>query len=489
MDGSAVNKGGIKEMICPHCQKPVKDDQIYCPYCGKRVRDVEENKRDVTHKDASWKKRRLVLLRRASVILTVFLGICIIAFGMTSISKNEIPENKKVPGTAKEKAAQSAVSETAENESGESAPRPTVKEKKIEETSEIAESRPASESVTEGTRAAETEKNVSAATKEDHSTESAEAAEIAYEELLRNPEKYKGTELEYTGRVSGVGYFSDGRLSFYMNLNGYTEHIHFEMKDSAGLSARVLEEDELTVRGTFEEVETSWGFGGDYVKINVEELVNHTAVAYSETDITYERLLRYPEKYTGKKLEYTGRASGVGYFSDGRLSFYMNLNGYTEHIHFEMKNSSGLSARVLEEDELAVRGTFAGVETSFGFGGDYVLINVDELVNRTAVAYSETDITYERLLRYPEEYKGTELEYTGRVSGVGYRSDGSLSFYMNLNGYTEHIHFEMKDSSGLSQRVLEEDELTVRGTFAGVGSSFGFGGNYVEIDVTNVKWG
>ena len=116
------------------------------------------------------------------------------------------------------------------------------------------------------------------------------------------------------------------------------------------------------------------------------------------------------------------------------------------------------------------------------------MVDVDELVNNTAVAYSETEITYERLLRYPEKYKGKELEYTGKVSGVFYRSDGSLSFYMHFNGSTEHIHFEMRDSSGLPQRVLEKDELTVRGTFAGVDTSSGFGVDYILIDVTKIEW-
>ena len=469
-------------MICPHCQKTIKDDQIYCPYCGQRVQSDEKNKKNTVRNDASRKKNRLFISRRVTVILAVCLCVCMAALVIIPLSKNKISGNEKFTGTSREIAEQSAVSEITENESN---PKPTIEEKKIEGTSEIAEDGPVSESVIAETKK---EGTGSTETKEVNNTQSAEAADVAYEELLRNPEKYKGTELVYTGRVSGVYYGTDGSLGFYMHFNGSTEHIHFEMRDSSGLPQRVLEKDELSVRGTFAGVETSLGFGGDYVMVDVDELVNNTAVAYSETEITYERLLRYPEKYKGKELKYTGKASGVYYGSDGSLSFNMYFNGSTEHIHFEMRDSSCLPQRVLEKDELTVRGTFAGVETSFGFGGDYVMVDIDELVNNTAVAYSETEITYERLLRYPEKYKGKELEYTGKVSGVFYRSDGSLSFYMHFNGSTEHIHFEMRDSSGLPQRVLEKDELTVRGTFAGVDTSSGFGVDYILIDVTKIEW-
>ena len=165
----------------------------------------------------------------------------------------------------------------------------------------------------------------------------------------------------------------------------------------------------------------------------------------------------------------------------------MYFNDYKEHISFEMRDSSEMSQRVLEDDELTVKGTYAGVESSFCFGEDYVKISVEEVVINNASSYSEKDITYERLLRYPEKYKGTKLEYTGTVSGVNYSSDGSLTFDMYFNDYKEHISFEMRDSSGMSQRVLEDDELTVKGTYAGVETSFGFGEDYVVVEVTKIK--
>ncbi len=79
----------------------------------------------------------------------------------------------------------------------------------------------------------------------------------------------------------------------------------------------------------------------------------------------------------------------------------------------------------------------------------------------------ETGITYDNLARTPDDYAGKKIKFYGKVVQV-MEGDGNVQIRLAVNDDYDTILLGEYDSSIVSSRVLEDDEITIYGTSLGL---------------------
>ena len=79
----------------------------------------------------------------------------------------------------------------------------------------------------------------------------------------------------------------------------------------------------------------------------------------------------------------------------------------------------------------------------------------------------ETGITYDQLARTPDDYMGKKVKFYGKVLQV-IEGDDTVQIRLAVNDNYDTVLLGEYDSSIVSSRVLEDDEITIYGTSAGV---------------------
>ncbi|PGD32248.1 hypothetical protein COM27_20310 [Bacillus wiedmannii] len=79
----------------------------------------------------------------------------------------------------------------------------------------------------------------------------------------------------------------------------------------------------------------------------------------------------------------------------------------------------------------------------------------------------ETGITYDQLARTPDEFKGKKAQFTGKVLQV-MEGKGETQLRVAVNGNYDKVLYVAYKSDILNSRVLEKDNVTVKGKSAGI---------------------
>ncbi|PFK30603.1 hypothetical protein COJ18_27680 [Bacillus cereus] len=79
----------------------------------------------------------------------------------------------------------------------------------------------------------------------------------------------------------------------------------------------------------------------------------------------------------------------------------------------------------------------------------------------------ETGITYDQLARTPDEFKGKKAQFTGKVLQV-MEGQGETQLRVAVNGNYDKVLYVAYKSDILNSRVLEKDNITVKGKSAGI---------------------
>ncbi|MGG0291865.1 hypothetical protein ABEY30_00850 [Bacillus pacificus] len=79
----------------------------------------------------------------------------------------------------------------------------------------------------------------------------------------------------------------------------------------------------------------------------------------------------------------------------------------------------------------------------------------------------ETGITYDQLARTPDDFKGKKAKFTGKVLQV-MEGQGETQLRIAVNGDYDKVLYVAYKSDILNSRVLEKDNVTVKGKSAGI---------------------
>lgn len=91
----------------------------------------------------------------------------------------------------------------------------------------------------------------------------------------------------------------------------------------------------------------------------------------------------------------------------------------------------------------------------------------EEIRKEEAQGYN-TGITYEQISRYPDEYKGKKLKFSGRVLQIIEGETYSSFIRMSTKGAYDDVILASYSPSLVNGRLLEDDEVVIYGTAAGL---------------------
>ena len=98
-------------------------------------------------------------------------------------------------------------------------------------------------------------------------------------------------------------------------------------------------------------------------------------------------------------------------------------------------------------------------------------IGVFVLIALVLISAPASALTYDQMARYPDQYAGEQVTITGEVSQVFYDDTGmAIRMYTGKSSYGNYIEDDLMvlfSPAPTGMRVLEDDIVTVTGTFAG----------------------
>lgn len=111
-------------------------------------------------------------------------------------------------------------------------------------------------------------------------------------------------------------------------------------------------------------------------------------------------------------------------------------------------------------------------------------IKEEALLAEQAQGY-ETGISYDDLARSPDDYKGKKVKFTGYVAQI---MEGELynNARISTSGKYDNIIYTTYDPSLLDVRLLEEDYVTIYGTYAGLYTYETVRGDSLTIPAINI---
>lgn len=98
-------------------------------------------------------------------------------------------------------------------------------------------------------------------------------------------------------------------------------------------------------------------------------------------------------------------------------------------------------------------------------------IGIIALIALVLISAPVSALTYDQMARYPDQYAGEQVTITGEVSQVFYDDTGmAIRMYTGKSSYGNYIEDDLMvlfSPAPTGMRVLEDDIVTVTGTFAG----------------------
>lgn len=79
----------------------------------------------------------------------------------------------------------------------------------------------------------------------------------------------------------------------------------------------------------------------------------------------------------------------------------------------------------------------------------------------------DTGITYDQLVRTPDDYEGEKVKFSGEVVQV-MEDDGTTAIRLAVNEDYDNILIGVYDSNIVSSRILENDKVTIYGISTGL---------------------
>lgn len=281
--------------------------------------------------------------------------------------------------------------------------------------------------------------------------------------------------------------------SIRLAVDSDSNKVIYVTADPSLVSMRVLEDDSITVRGTYTGLYTySSVRGGDITIPSLSadslQIKGFTAAKNIPKDKNgsskiskkvFENYARLPSEHIGEKITFSAKVLQV--IEGNSVSQYrMAVDNDSDYVFLVNLANDNRTVRILENDKVTVVGTFDGLmsyESTLGATITVPQCTADSVVvpgkssnttqKNTSGTVKVTKKNYESFARDESTYMDKPLSFTAKVIQV-VDGDSSTTYRLAVDKSSKAMFIGVIKAEDLSIRILEDDIVEIEGTSTGL---------------------
>ncbi len=333
-----------------------------------------------------------------------------------------------------------------------------------------------------------------------------------YTDIERNPDKHTGEKLFFEGTVLQV--LEGSTTTFRISMDKYGNDVFLVTYVLPEDSERFLEDDTVCVYAEFVELNTYNSTSNLSVTVpycnadliirpvttksvisatneELEEAITAIRTRLSKvvakdkeytklTKTNFNDFARHEKLHENEKLSFTGKVMQV-MESSWQNAIRLAVDSDTDKIIYLTYDPDLINIRVLDDDTLTVKGTYSGLYTYSSIrGGDITIpsATIESLQVKGFKAPTSfpkdkdgnvkvTKTLFEDYARRPSEHENEAITFSGKVIQV-IEGDTVSSYRIAVDSSNDNIFLVNLANDDRVMRILEDDKVTVVGTFAGL---------------------
>ncbi len=313
-----------------------------------------------------------------------------------------------------------------------------------------------------------------------------------FEDYSRRPSAHEKENIVFSGKVLQV-IEGDSTSSYRIAVDSKNDYVIYVSISKDDRSVRVLEDDKVTVTGTFTGLMTYESTRG--VPITIPQCTaksitipgKTTAAAKADasgvlkvTKKNYEALARDEGSYKDQQMSFTAKVIQV--VEDEEQTVYrLAVDKSYDAIILGVIDNKTLATRILEDDIVKITGTSTGLYSYNSSMGGKITIPSCNITEYSINGYKKQDLgkpdqngyikitkkNYNELARNSNDYKGKKITFRGKVVQVVENSGANVYRVAVDSNYNCMFYIEYDLPSG-SSRILENDKVTFTGEYYGI---------------------
>ena len=307
-----------------------------------------------------------------------------------------------------------------------------------------------------------------------------------YGDYSRNPQNHVSEQITFSGKVLQV--LEGSTTILRVAVGGNSSNVIYTKYTKPTSEARVLEDDKVTVTGTFDGLYTYTSTLGGEITIPscVTENVKITGSkrpkiekdkdGYSYINAeSYEDFNRYAEAYEGQLVRLTGKVVQV-MEGTGTASYRVGLEKQQSSVVYVNISLKDRDVRVLENDTVTVYGVYSGLYSYTSTLGATITIPCVQATKITVKGYTSGAASgsstvkksnYSDYARNEQKYMGQTIKFTAKVVQV-VEGDSTNIYRMAVDKDSDCIFLVTLSKENMIIRILEDDIITVVATYSGL---------------------
>ncbi len=321
-----------------------------------------------------------------------------------------------------------------------------------------------------------------------------------FEDYSRRPSEHQNENIVFSGKVLQV-IEGSSTSSYRIAVDSKSDYVIYVSIKNEDRTTRALEDDKVTVTGTFTGLTTYKSTMG--VPITIPQCTAKSIVIPGKTTTTakkdasgsikvtkknYESFARDENTYKDQQLTFTAKVIQV-VDGDETTVYRLAVDKDYDAVFLGIIDNGALNARILEDDIVKITGTSTGLYTYSSSMGGKITIPSCNITEYSINGYKKQDLgkpdkdgylkitkkNYSELARNSNDYKGKNITFKGKVVQVVERSGSNIYRLAVDSDYDCMFYIEYDLPSG-SSRILEKDKVTFKGEYYGIytySSTFG----------------
>ena len=315
---------------------------------------------------------------------------------------------------------------------------------------------------------------------------------INYQDFARHESLHKDEKITVTGSVLQVveGY---SRNSIRLAVGSDSDMVIYLTVDPEISSIRILEDDKITIKGTYTGLYTYSSTRGGEITIpsasieavkvqgyNIpQNFPKDKNGNYKLTKTLFEDYSRRPNEHLDQNITFSAKVLQV-IEGNGVSQYRMAVDSDNNSVIFVEISNSDRVMRVLEDDKVTVVAKFTGLLTYESTMKTSITIPKCEASSiiipgkEATVAqkdskgiYKVTKKNYESFARDEQTYLNKPVSFTAKVLQV-VDGDYNTIYRLAVDKSADAVFLGTIDNTDLSIRILEDDIVTIEGTSTGL---------------------